>query len=573
MRLWKKKSHIGNRGQHLTPDEIFIDASNVSGFSREQLEGVIERPLSRGVFYVLGGMLFVVGLLFIGRSFWLQYARGDEFSSRAEKNFIEIAYVEPPRGVIYDRYGEAIVFNEAVPTAHGSFAYQRVARHPQAFSHLIGFIGELSEEDIAEGKDVPGIELVGKDGLEEAYDHMLRGIPGTVHQEQDVSGNVLAEGVIEKATEGDDVHTTIDGALQIQLYTLLDETIRDRGFRGGGGVIFSLETGEIYSLVSLPSYDIHAFTDGLSNEEADAFFSDSRAPLFNRVVSGTYAPGSIVKPFLAYAALVEGIISPQKEIYSSGRISIPNPYNPDLKSIFLDWKAHGYVNMARAIAVSSNVYFYAIGGGYEGIEGLGVERIQRWFEFFQFNTKTGIDLAGESEGLVPSPEWKETAHPDNPIWRIGDTYHVSIGQGDLLVTPLEIARGLGMLATKGDILPFHVVPGGNTRIEHINLDETKLSIIEEGMKGSANVGGTAQAVASLPFDIAAKTGTAEVGNDTVHSWYMGYTPVEDSKLGMVIFMERGPRANLIGATSVALGVYQWMQIERPELLGITAENS
>ena len=161
----------------------------------------------------------------------------------------------------------------------------------------------------------------------------------------------------------------------------------------------------------------------------NGYINNKNKPFINRAISGLYAPGSVVKPFVALAALSEGIISPEKKIFSAGQISIPNPFFPDKKTIFKDWKAHGWVDMRQALAVSSDVYFYEIGGGFEDVKGLGINKIYEYAKKFGLGEKTGIDLLGEAEGTVPSPAVKEKNNPADPLWRVGDTYISAIGQG------------------------------------------------------------------------------------------------------------------------------------------------
>ncbi len=260
---------------------------------------------------------------------------------------------------------------------------------------------------------------------------------------------------------------------------------------------------------------------------------------------------------MAIAALEEGIIDPEKSIYSSGSLVLPNPFDTSKPSIFLDWKAHGYVNMRQAIAVSSDVYFYTIGGGFEDIRGLGIRKLKEWFHKFGFDTPTGIDVPGEETGFLPDPEWKAKTRP----WRIGDTYHISIGQGDLLLNPMGVVRALGFLATRGNWITPHLLQGASpkTPLEPLYVSEQSFTVVAEGMRRAAEAGGTAQALSWLPFPVAAKTGTAELGKkDRVNSWFIGYAPYDQPEMGMVIFLESGPRANLVGSPYVASETFEWI---------------
>ncbi len=557
MRLWKKKSY---RTDFLSPDEVFLDASEIPGFSRERFEGIIERPIASEAFLSFGALLFLFGLFLGGRTLWLQVVRSQELSQRAERNFIQTTYIDPPRGVIRDRTGAVIASNEAFTDENGDIRYRRVVRHPFAYSHVLGFVGKISKEDMKREKLVLGILEIGKAGLETRYNDRLQGVPGKRDEELDATGAVVARGILNPPKEGKDITTTLHAGLQEALWTRLSDTMNARGFVGGAGIVFSPRDGSVLALASVPSFDANAFARGLDSAEAKRIFSDERAPLLNRAVSSAFLPGSIIKPFIALAALEEGTIDPLKSIYSDGALEFPDPFRPGEFSIFSDWKAHGYVDMRRAIAVSSNVYFYTVGGGFGDVEGLGIEKIKSWLLRFGLGSETGIDLDGEKTGFVPDPLWKKTAHPENPIWRIGDTYHVSIGQGDLSVTPLGIARGLGVIATGGTMLTPHLVADVQIpQKDRLTLSEKNLQVVREGMRQAVANGGTAAAVSWTPFPIAGKTGTAEVGRKgRVHSWFMGYAPLDNPEIGVVLFLESGPRSNLVGASFVASELFRWI---------------
>ncbi|MBI4121444.1 MAG: hypothetical protein HY470_00605, partial [Candidatus Ryanbacteria bacterium] len=480
---------------------------------------------------------------------------------RSQKNFIHTTYLDPPRGVIYDRTGVIIASNEAFTDDKGDIRYRRAIKHPLAYSHVLGFVGRVSEKDIASDSHIEGISEIGKTGLEARYNDTLRGRPGRVDEELNATGAAVSRGVTSPAIEGENLKTTLHAGLQEALWERMSRTIEDRGFRGGAGMIFSVKTGEVLALVSAPSFDANAFARGLTADEAKRIFSDEHAPLFNRAISGAFLSGSIIKPFIALAALEENVIDPNRSVYSDGALELPDPFRPGEFSVFTDWKAHGYVDMRRALAVSSNVYFYTVGGGYGDIKGLGIERIKKWLGRFGIGTKTGIDIDGEKTGFLPDPTWKEIAHPENPIWRIGDTYHVSIGQGDLSVTIPEMARGLSVIANGGESPAFHIAKEKSVESGTftVSIKEDSLRVVREGMRAAVADGGTAAALSWTPFPMAGKTGTAELGRKgRVNSWFMGYGPTDDPQIGAVIFLESGSRTNLIGASYVASETFRWI---------------
>src|SRR3989344_5533171 len=195
------------------------------------------------------------------------------------------------------------------------------------------------------------------------------------------------------------------------------------------------------------AYDEEVMADGHEVDIIESYNNDDRLPFLNKVISGAYTPGSIVKPFVAYAALAEDIIDPMKEIVSTGEIVIPNPYNPSNPAHFTDWRAHGVMTMREAIAFSSNVYFYIIGGGYGDQKGLGITKMAEYFRLFGLGSLTGINIAQEQAGVVPDPAWKQEVFEDD--WRLGDTYFTAIGQFGFLTTPIQMLRAYSAIANGG----------------------------------------------------------------------------------------------------------------------------
>ncbi len=434
--------------------------------------------------------------------------------------------------------------------------------HP-AFGHVVGYVGAVTEENITEDTAALGWGEVGKTGIERAYDAVLRGNPGVKIVETNSQGAVLSEGIYRREDRGENLTLSISAELQKKIYEVLEKTAQERGFGGGSAVLLDVRTGETLALVSYPGFDANVMSTGNPRDEVSRILSDESHPLFFRAIAGLYPPASTVKPFLAAAAIDEHVISPEKVIYTEGRIVVPNPFNPERPAIFKDWKNHGPVDMIHAIAVSSDAYFYTIGGGHNSIDGLGVDRMRDYFLRFGLGQTTGIDLLGEEEGLVPSKEWKARAYPDDPLWRVGDSYNMGIGQGWLLTTPLQMARATLALAREGELLRPHLVKS----ITHndisalaplpVSISKSALDVARKGMR-LAVTEGTAMGVADIRLPVAAKTGTAEVGKSAwTHSWFIGFLPWEDPRLVLVVNMERGPAGNLIGATSVAHEILQW----------------
>src|SRR3989344_7037484 len=442
------------------------------------------------------------------------------------------------------------------------------AAHP-AFGHVVGYVGAVTEENILENSALLGRGEIGKTGIEGAYDEVLHGNPGVKIVETNSHGRILSEGIYRREDQGGNLTLSISAGLQKVMYEAIEKIARERKFTGGSGVALDGKTGEVLALVSYPGFDANIMSTGNPREEVSRILSDSNHPLFFRAVAGLYPPASTVKPFLAAAAIDERVIDPKKIIYTEGRIVVPNPFDPDHPAIFKDWKNHGPVDMLRAIAISSDAYFYTIGGGHGNIRGLGVERMHDYFLRFGLGQSTGIDLLSEGEGLVPDKAWKAQTYPNDPLWRVGDSYNMSIGQGWLLATPLQMARATLALARGGELLQPRLLQ----KITHkeneqedvlnvpvsvpVSISGSSLDIARRGMR-LAVTEGTATGVANIRLPVAAKTGTAEVDKSgRTHSWFIGFLPWEDPKLVLVVNMENGPAGNLVGATAVAHEILQW----------------
>ncbi|MCX6751728.1 MAG: penicillin-binding transpeptidase domain-containing protein [Candidatus Nomurabacteria bacterium] len=297
------------------------------------------------------------------------------------------------------------------------------------------------------------------------------------------------------------------------------------------------------------------------------YLDDKRKVFLDRTISGLYTPGSIVKPFFAMGALTENVIDPYKKILSTGSISIPNPYFPNQKTVFKDWRVQGWVDMRQAIAVSSDVYFYEIGGGFESQKGLGIVNIEKYARLFGIGGKTGIDLPDEKGGVIPSPEWKIKNFKGEP-WRVGDTYHTVIGQYGFQVTPMEMLRAVSAIANYGTLVTPHYILGDKTKeiaISKIDLKKEYFDVVHEGMRQSV-LAGTSTAV-NVPYvQVASKTGTAQVGvsKTKVNSWIIGFFPYENPKYAFTIMMESGPSSGGVGASSIMRQLLDWMSINTPE---------
>lgn len=424
----------------------------------------------------------------------------------------------------------------------------------QIFAHLIGFTGKIESQEFKESENYSIIDYVGKQGLEKSYEKILRGEPGRILTEKDAFGNKISEEVFSQNQAGQSLVLWLDSQLQNKLTESLQAGMEKVGSSRAAAVVLDPNTGGVLAMVSLPSFDNNLFSQGIEPEELKAINENQNFPLFNRVVSGTYPVGSTIKPLTAASALQEKIISPEKDVLCQGEISIPNPYFPDEPSLFLDWATHGWTNLRQAIAQSCNVFFYTIGGGYGDIKGLGVERIKKYLELFGWGKETGIDLPSEAIGRIPDPQWKESyfEDPQKKIWRIGDTYHLSIGQGDIAVSPLQVAAAFVSIANGGILYQPQVVKeivSGSAESPKIIqkfepkilrenfIDANNLKIVREGMREGV-IYGSSIVLKDLPVKAASKTGTAETPREEIyHNWVTVFAPYDNPQIVLTIVIE------------------------------------
>jgi penicillin-binding protein 2 len=382
----------------------------------------------------------------------MQILQGDAYAEKSDKNHLKSTPIFALRGTITDRNGTLLAWNRDTSTSTDDIPARAYTTYAWLFASA--WLCELSEERFL--WNFWQEEYIGKDGVEKEYQTKLQGVPGERVIAIDAHGEVEAENVTVDPTHGENLTLTIDAGVQAKLYERIKALANDYGYVSGAGVIMNVQTGEIVALASYPEYDNNLITNASTTEEkaeVNRALKDSRHEFLNRAVSGLFTPGSTVKPFMSIAALMEHVITPEKQILSTGALVIKNKYGgPD--SVFKDWKAHGWTDMRKALAESSDEYFYQIGGGYMDQPGLGIDRINSYSQMFGFATTTGIDLPGEQYGTIPSQEWKKKIFGEN--WLLGDTYHTAIGQYGFQLTPIELARGVAMIANGGTLVTPHV---------------------------------------------------------------------------------------------------------------------
>jgi len=560
-----KKNKLKHKNSFVEPDEIFLDSKNLQNFDRQQFEGRIEKPISKKNIVLLGILFLFFTGIFCTRLFYLQIQKGEVFFKRSQNNTLEKVIIFTDRGIIYDRNKKELTWNKKTDGEMNETSIPIRSYLSPGFSHLLGYVSYPTMD--SSGNYWQG-EFKGKDGLEKQYNDVLKGENGAKIIETDALGKVSSENIVNTPKKGADLITTIDSRIQAELFNLIKNLSANRTFTGGSGVIMDAQNGEIITTTSFPEYNSEILSLGKDVSTINNYLTDKRKVFLDRDISGLYAPGSIVKPFFALAALAEGVIDPYKKILSTGSISIPNPYFPNQKTVFKDWQANGWTNMMEALAVSSDVYFYEIGGGFENQKGLGIANIEKYAKLFGFADKTGIDLPDEKLGTIPSPEWKILNFKGDP-WRIGDTYHTAIGQYGFQVTPIEMARSVAAIGNGGTMLTPHLILGDTEKENQktlLNLNKEYFDIVHQGMR-LAVTSGTVSAL-NVPYvQVAAKSGTAQIGlaKNKVNSWVIGFFPYKNPKYAFVIMMEAGPSSSGSGAAATIMRqLLDWMSINTPD---------
>ena len=436
------------------------------------------------------------------------------------------------------------------------------------FAHILGYTDRVSESDLKSRPELSSLDLIGKLGLEFYYDSYVRGSNGIIEREVDAVSSLKKERQVKDASLGLDLVLTVDKGLQQKVVDVLEQELkRNATAVGASAVAINPKTGEILALASLPAYDSNIFSTVSSREAYQDLIQDPHRPFFNRVISGQYSPGSSIKPFFAVAALEEKLISERTSVLSTGAITIANQYDPSIVYTFRDWKAggHGDINVVRAIADSVNTFFYTIGGGYGDLKGLGTAKMKSYLEKFGFGAPSGIDLPQEGKGIIPDPQWKEKTWGER--WYLGDTYNISIGQGSLLVTPLQVAVGYSALANGGKLIKPILVKkaiGSDKAVLFENptkvirdnfISEKNLEIIKKGLRETV-LSGTAQRLQTLPVAVAGKTGTAQTGGEETHAWFSSFAPYEDPSIVLIILVEKGGQGSQ-SAVAAAEEIYRW----------------
>lgn len=422
---------------------------------------------------------------------------------------------------------------------------------------ILGYTGRVDEEDYATLKDKGYLasDRIGKAGVEAAYEGYLRGAPGRKEIEKDASGRQIRLLDQEPAKAGDNLVLAVDLDLQRKTTELVAAAAN-----GGQGaaVIMDVRTGEVLALVSLPVYDNNIFSGKIDEAKLEEYLADKNKPLVNHALAEQYAPGSIFKQITGAAALQEGVAGPNTTITSNGYINIPNENDPSIIYTFKDWRTLGTLNFYGGVAMSSDVYFYYLAGGYhaygQNFNGLGIDRLAKYARAFGLGSATGIDIAGEAEGNIPDPAWKQQTFGDD--WRLGDTYNMGIGQGFVTATPIQMVRVTAAVANGGTLLTprvvrevrdsqGHVVVGNEPKVSsQVPVSPENFAILRDAMAQAVSWG-SAKGGAVQGIEVGGKTGTAEFGprfpdgTYETHAWFSGFAPADDPQIAITVFLQRG----------------------------------
>lgn len=576
--------------------------------------GWLGKSIARKTFLLYYIFLVTIFVLLISRLIYLQLWLGDSYRLYAESNRIKRISLMAPRGIIYDKFGRSLVkntskfilyinpallptgseradlrqylnsrFEDSADVISGIFAdtssnrlelaaedlpYDsaieisikslqfpalQVSNEPRrqylyanGLEHILGYIGFPSETDLGLNSGVDFNDFVGKSGVERSYDVNLRGKNGFIEYEVDALGRQQDEVSRQAAEKGHDVTLTIDVDVQNQLYSAIRDVARSSGKTAAAAVVMDPKNGEIIAMVSYPGYDPNIFSSTLDQSHYQELVNDPSKPLFMRSIAGQYPPGSTFKMTLASAALEENLIDDRFSVMSTGGLWLGNRFFPD-------WRpgGHGLTNIYRAISDSVNTFFYIIGGGDDTHVGLGVDTIDRYASRFGFGRPVGIDIPGEASGFVPTKQSKESA---GEHWYQGDTYNLSIGQGALLVTPLQLAHYVNFFAVKDRIYTPRLVKkvdgielaGKSLPVDFQTqfLRSSTVDIIRKALRQTV-LSGSAQSMQSVPVAVAGKTGTAQFSNSKEpHSWFTGFAPYESPTIELAVVIEEGGNQGL-----------------------------
>ena len=627
-KLTVRRSHI-----ELEPQDVLLDTiaqeNKEERFDERKIEIALSSRVTRGLYLCS----LLLGVVFLFQVFNLQVVAGEKMRELAQNNTLRVISRTPNRGVIFDQDMVQLVFNKPsfdflcdkrdMPESRQekenlllslSLAFQRpfeelkeefdknpspeilIKEHISheelvigetrgaefqgcyvdetvtreyvdgaSFSHFLGYTAKTSPQELQSLQGYSVIDQIGKTGIEKSYEDRLRGTPGKTIVERDSSGTAIGEPRQVPGVPGQSIVLWLKSGLQKQLISSLEQVFADTGARRGASVALDPKTGGVLALVSMPAFDNNIFSQGISQKAWETLLKDPSDPLFNRALSGIGFPtGSVIKPIVALAALQEGVITENTVLDAPLELCVQNVYTRE-PECFRDHAYHGSADVKKAIAESVNPFFYKVGGGFEGFKGLGPVKILEYFVRFGLNSLTGIDLPGEGKGILPTIDKN---------WRLGDTYHLSIGQGPFAVTPLQVANAFVAIANGGTMLEPKVVQKFldkdkklleevRPRVVQSNVaDLGDLAVIKEGMRQTVTAGSATGWLDHVPVKVAAKTGTAQTGRKTadgkdyLYIWTVAFAPYDNPEIVLVAMVEN-IREGQVGTLPVVRDALQW----------------
>ncbi len=444
---------------------------------------------------------------------------------------------------------ESIIRLEEILSGVQAFELQdipsRTYYSADAVGTVIGYTGQVTAELLEQDKtkELLPTDQIGREGIEATFDTVLRGKNGREKIEVDAAGRPVGLLARQSPVAGQDVTLTIDMALQRSLSQALQKQVDASGSPRASGVILDPNSGDVLAMVSLPNYDNNEFVGGISSQRYDELNKDPRQPLVNKAITNGYPSGSIIKPLVASAALQERIITPQTTIVDKGFIELRSQVDPTVTYRYYGWNHNGLgaMQLRSALAYSSNIYFFTVGGGHQAQRGLGIDRLDQYYRMFGLGARTGIRLPHEWAGRVPDPEWKKQTL--NEPWFLGDTYNLSIGQGDLAVTPLQISLAEAAIVNDGYLFTPRISLNEAVASKELPIQKSHLAEIRAGMRQVVESAATSpSALKKLPVPVAGKSGTAETdtrGGRWPHSWYVGYAPYDKPQYLITVLVEEG----------------------------------
>jgi penicillin-binding protein 2 len=515
-------------------------------------------------------LVLSLGIIFIS-VFRLSVIRGSYYKNLAIENKLMEQNIPAARSLILDRKGRIVAKSvyqyfkmdeknkiyEGVGDFQGykfegrdlAFELKRSYPYGESMSFITGYVGKVSQEDQSSNKcgiKLDNSSVIGRSGIESYLDCELRGVEGRRLVEVDAMGKYVRELGRQEPEVSKSLNLSIDAYWQDKIYKILN---------GKKAVVIISEpkTGKIISLVSSPAFDPNDFSYDPDQNKIKEYLNDNEnLPLMNRSISGRYSPGSVFKMVIATAGLESGVIDKNSLIEDTGIIKVGDySYSNWLWS--KSGATDGMVNIIKAIQRSNDIFFYKLG------EMLGLERIETWAKKYGYGSKTGVELVGELDGIVPNEKWKKEVKGEN--WYLGDTYHLSIGQGGLSITPLQVNQMTNVIANNGWKCKMSVLKDSKIECEDLNIRKENLRIVIEGMKNACKTGGTAWPLFNFKTEIACKTGTAEVGDGSkdTHAWLTAYAPADDPQISITVLVERGGEGSDVAAPIVGDILKEWFE--------------